>query len=415
GGLPFLALALLRGSECEQLLRDTHARLNSRSWGVGLLGFVPPELREEQLAAIATCKPPWALIAGGRPDQAAQLEAQGIPTYLHVPSPGLMRRFLKSGSRRFVFEGRECGGHVGPRSSFVLWGQMCEVIEEELASRHLEAKSLSLLFAGGIHDSLSSAMLSVMVAPLAARGVRCAALMGTAYLFTPEAIACGAILPEFQRQALACRRTTLLRTGPGHAIRCAETPYCSDFERERERLLEEGRSADEVTRALEWLNLGRLRLASKGIERAADDGTAPRLESRNESDQVARGMYMLGQVAVLHDRCQSIAELHEQVSDGARKWLEPHGQVPPHVAEPAPDPCDIAIVGMACRYPGARNMAEYWRNIMEGKSTITEVPESHWDWRLYFDPDPRARDKIISKWGGFLDDMEFDPVPFGIT
>ncbi|HEY6563177.1 MAG TPA: polyketide synthase, partial [Pirellulaceae bacterium] len=134
-----------------------------------------------------------------------------------------------------------------------------------------------------------------------------------------------------------------------------------------------------------------------------------------ESDQVARGMYMLGQVAVLHDRCQSIAELHEQVSDGAREWLELHGQSPPHVAEPAPDPCDIAIVGMACRYPGARNMAEYWRNILEGKSTITEVPKSHWDWRLYFDPNPRARDKIISKWGGFLDDMEFDPVPFGIT
>ena len=41
---------------------------------------------------------PFAIIAGGRPDQARELEAQGIPTYLHVPSPGLLRMFLKDGS-----------------------------------------------------------------------------------------------------------------------------------------------------------------------------------------------------------------------------------------------------------------------------------------------------------------------------
>ena len=67
-----------------------------------------------------------ALIAGGRPSQAAPLEAEGIATYLHVPSPGLLDRFLKDGARRFVFEGRECGGHVGPRSSFALWERQIE-------------------------------------------------------------------------------------------------------------------------------------------------------------------------------------------------------------------------------------------------------------------------------------------------
>ena len=113
GALPFLALALMRGDEVDALLTEATARLGDRPWGVGILGFVPPELREEQLACIRAHRPPFALIAGGRPAQARELEEQGIDTYLHVPSPGLLSLYLREGARRFVFEGRECGGHVG--------------------------------------------------------------------------------------------------------------------------------------------------------------------------------------------------------------------------------------------------------------------------------------------------------------
>src|SRR5262249_49270818 len=74
GGLPFLALALLREREVRTLLLQAYRLLGSRPWGVGILGFVPPELRTEQLAVVREVKPPFALIAGGRPDQAAGLE-----------------------------------------------------------------------------------------------------------------------------------------------------------------------------------------------------------------------------------------------------------------------------------------------------------------------------------------------------
>ena len=129
GGLPFIALALLRRPEVERLLEETARQVAGRPWGVGLLGFAPAGLREEQLAAVRASRPPFALIAGGRPDQAAELERDGIATYLHVPSPGLLDQYLRSGARRFVLEGRECGGHVGPRSSFILWEQACRVLE----------------------------------------------------------------------------------------------------------------------------------------------------------------------------------------------------------------------------------------------------------------------------------------------
>src|SRR5262245_18476428 len=224
GGLPFLALTLMSGAEVRELLRETQALLGNRPWGVGILGIVPPEVREQQLAVLREIPPPVALIAGGRPSQAHPLEAQGTLTYLHVPSPGLLDLFLRDGARRFVFEGSECGGHVGPRTSFALWeAQIARLLAQPTCD------DLSILFAGGIHDARSAAMVAAMAAPLAARGARIGVLMGTAYLFTHEAVEAGAIEPGFQHAAVACERTVLLETSPGHSTRCAETAYVDAF------------------------------------------------------------------------------------------------------------------------------------------------------------------------------------------
>ena len=81
GALPFLALALMRKADVEPLLAETKALLGSKPWGVGILGFVPLELRQEQLEAIRAYRPPFALIAGGRPDQ-ARVSRAGWDCYL---------------------------------------------------------------------------------------------------------------------------------------------------------------------------------------------------------------------------------------------------------------------------------------------------------------------------------------------
>ena len=185
-------------------------QLAGRPWGVGILGFVPPELRAEQLAAVREVRPPFALIAGGRPDQAAGLEREGIATYLHAPSPGLLDQYLQDGARRFVLEGRECGGHVGPRSSFVLWEQAVAVVGEAI-DRGIPAEQVSLVFAGGIHDARSAALVAALAGPLAVRGVKVGILVGTAYLFTREAVATGAIVPRFQDEVLRCDDDRLAR------------------------------------------------------------------------------------------------------------------------------------------------------------------------------------------------------------
>ncbi|MFF4233661.1 SDR family NAD(P)-dependent oxidoreductase [Streptomyces sp. NPDC001820] len=410
GGLPFLALAVMDGKDVRALLGETADRLAGRDWGVGLLGFAPDELRREQLAAVAGIRPPYAIIAGGRPAQAAPLEVAGTRTYLHVPSPGLLEQFLAEGARRFVFEGLECGGHIGPRAAFPLWE---EQIERLLACPY--AAELDVLFAGGIHDERSAAMAMAAAGPLAERGARTGVLMGTAYLFTEEAVAAGAVLPGFQRTAIECEATSLLRTAPGHATRCAATPYADAFTATAQRLRQDGAKGHEVWEELEKLNLGRLRIASKGLRRTGAD-----LAPVDEEEQRREGLYMLGQIATARTAATTVAALHTQVTEGATALLaERARQLRGLSAEDVRHddaPLDIAVVGMACRYPGADDLAGYWSNIVAGTDSVTEVPAGRWDTAAYHDPDPaRAGERTPSRWGGFLSPAPFDALAHGIA
>jgi acyl transferase domain-containing protein/NAD(P)H-dependent flavin oxidoreductase YrpB (nitropropane dioxygenase family)/NAD(P)-dependent dehydrogenase (short-subunit alcohol dehydrogenase family) len=416
GALPLIALALMREPEVDALLGDTSQLLGERPWGVGILGFVPPELRAEQLAVVRRYHPPFAVIAGGRPDQARVLEEDGIATYLHVPSPTLLHMYMRDGAKRFVFEGRECGGHVGPRTSFILWDSMVEALLAALPAK-ADPSEYHVLFAGGIHDDVSGAMVSALAAPLVERGVRVGALMGTAYLFTEEVVQSGAITGGFQQAALTCDSTVLLVSGPGQATRCLPSPFVDAFESEKRRLLELGLSNDALKNELEILNIGRLRIASKGLDRHpmyGEDPTAPKLAELSDDEQWQRGMYMIGQVAGLRHGVCTMRDLHRGVANGSAELLADLAS-DDGLDEPEPlAPADVAIVGLGCILPGAADLATYWSNILNKVDAITEVPESRWDWRNYYDPDRSARDKVYSKWGGFIDDVPFDPIAFGM-
>ncbi|MBP6743643.1 SDR family NAD(P)-dependent oxidoreductase [bacterium] len=415
GGLPFLALSLMRAADIEQLLQETTEKLGTMPWGVGLLGFVPPALRQEQMAVVDKFKPPYALIAGGRPDQAKAMEEAGTKTYLHVPSPLLLKSFIEMGSRRFIFEGKECGGHVGPRSSFVLWQSMIEVMLDAIGPRD-NASAFHVLFAGGIHDGLSAAMVATLTAPLSARGIKVGFLVGTAYLFTEEAVSSGAIVNKFQQAAIQCDQTVLLETGPGHSIRCIDSPYKEIFDKRRIELQGQNKSRDEIREELELMNLGRLRIASKGLSR----GKSSELATIPDDQQWQEGMYMIGQVAALHNKVLTVAELHHNISADGHNLLAQRAQR--EIADQILDYSNlnkhnqeaIAIVGMSCQFPQSNDVETYWTNILNKVDSITEIPKSHFDWQNYFDANPLARDKIISKWGGFLSDVVFDPAPYGI-
>ena len=413
GGLPMLALALMKGTAVRKLLSETTDRLHGKSWGVGILGFAPADLLNEQIAISREFKPAFALIAGGRPEQALALEESGVPSYLHVPSPRLLSMFLEHGARRFVFEGRECGGHIGPLASFVLWESMVDTLLAEVEKADY-AQDVHVLFAGGIHDSQSAAMVAALSAPLSAKGIKVGVLMGSAYLFTEEIVSSGSIVKTFQKQVLECEKTVGLETGTGHASRCGDTEFAKEFLKLKAKMLAEGKNADEIRDALEDLNLGRLRLASKGKERAGPEG---RISNVPVKRQVHDGMYMLGQVATLSSEVNTVERLHQSVSEGACDYIEQRmseATANEQTQGVTSNPSDIAIIGLGTYLPKAGDAHKYWNNILNRVDAITEVPSDRWDWRIYFDEDRNAKDKIYSKWGGFLDDMVFDPLHYGI-
>ena len=416
GALPFLALALLRKEQVQDLLQETKRQLGDRPWGVGILAFVPLSLRNEQLEIIRQVRPRFILIAGGRPDQVSTLEQEGIDTYFHVPSPRLLELFLEAGARRFVFEGRECGGHVGPRSSFVLWDAAIATVLRAVENG-VSPEQLHIVFAGGIHDSRSAAMVSAMAAPLAEKGIKVGVLMGTAYLFTKEAVKCGAVVPGFQETALGCDGTVLLESKLGHATRCADTAFAEVYRDTKRRLIAEGRPSEDIHRGLEDLILGRLRIASKGITRGDTSKGEGRYVNVEEARQQCDGMYMIGQLAALRTETTTIRQLHKNLCADSQKLLEKLQEPFPEVMPAQGDrekPFDIAIVGIGCLLPEAQSAQVFWRNLLEKVDAIREIPANRFDSVRYFDENRSARDRIYSKWGGFLDPIEFDPLKYGI-
>ena len=77
----------------------------------------------------------------------------------------------------------------------------------------------------------------------------------------------------------------------------------------------------------------------------------------------------------------------------------------------------IAVVGMACRFPGGANNPDlYWQILKNGVDTISEIPADRWNIEDYYDPNPDAPGKMYGRWGGFLDQVDqFDSPFFGIS
>ncbi|HNW43573.1 MAG TPA: polyketide synthase, partial [Elusimicrobiales bacterium] len=74
----------------------------------------------------------------------------------------------------------------------------------------------------------------------------------------------------------------------------------------------------------------------------------------------------------------------------------------------------IAIVGLGIIAPKALNKEEFWKNVLEGRNCISEVPADRWDWKLYFSEDHSAQDKTYSKIGGFIEGFKFDSIRYKI-
>ena len=68
----------------------------------------------------------------------------------------------------------------------------------------------------------------------------------------------------------------------------------------------------------------------------------------------------------------------------------------------------VAIVGLGAILPDAPGARAFWKNILDKRYSIAEVPPERWSIGSYYDPDPSAPDKTYSKIGGWVRGFTFD-------
>ncbi|MEP0791424.1 MULTISPECIES: type I polyketide synthase [Cyanophyceae] len=76
----------------------------------------------------------------------------------------------------------------------------------------------------------------------------------------------------------------------------------------------------------------------------------------------------------------------------------------------------IAIIGISCRFPGAKDKKAFWQLLRDGVDAITEIPSDRPNLLASYDPNPKEAGKMSARWGGFLEQVDrFDPHFFGIS
>ncbi|MFI1223258.1 MULTISPECIES: SDR family NAD(P)-dependent oxidoreductase [unclassified Streptomyces] len=137
---------------------------------------------------------------------------------------------------------------------------------------------------------------------------------------------------------------------------------------------------------------------------ASDSPAAPAAASPTAPDRAPGAAAPSGKWALLRSRGRTEAPAPEAA--------------PPPPAPRAPadrDDQDIAIIGLAGRYPQADDLDAFWDNLRHGRDSVTEIPARRWDHRPYWDPEKGKPGTSYSRWGGFMDGMElFDPLFFSI-
>ena len=408
GALPFFAVGSLPESLADKMLKD--GAENVPVFGAGLVGieaFNP--MVKKHLDMVKKYKAPYALFAGGIPSQAAELEKAGTKTYLHTPSVSMMENAIKSGCRRFIFEGGEAGGHVGMLSSLVLW----EDAVATLINKNYEVSDLYLVFAGGIATCFASFFISGLTSFLAARGAKIGIQVGTAYLFSDEIVETKCMKSQYRDIIIEQNETMVIGKSLGLASRTAPTEFARMMVETEAEMIRNKESLENRKRTFEKRNIGSLLIGAKGF---LPDFKNPGPEHYTWFDDEAhreKGNFLVGDGLAFFDGPVTIKKIHDRFFETKAtlyqnlNFLEIFSSPKNKIHD------EIAVVGVGCTLPHAHDPETLWENILEKKYSISPMPESRFDYELYYDPDRSAEDKTYTTLAGHIDDFEFDFDRFG--
>ncbi|MHA1611736.1 MAG: beta-ketoacyl synthase N-terminal-like domain-containing protein, partial [Promethearchaeota archaeon] len=435
GALPTFALGGLMGPEADQLLQKVaSSELSKRPYMAGIIGLeVIKARRDAQLLSIQNNRVPFTLIAAGTTHLAMHVISQGQRVFFHTPALSIFKDAMGNRIEFLILEGSECGGHIGMLSSWILWENVLEFLDSKRNSIIDSNKSkVNIIFAGGIMNATSSAMLAMMLGnhlDVINPGIQ----MGTAYLFTPEIISGNALSPVYQNLLLNHHSTSVIGSTVNTRARVLPTNFSQDtIQREIERVTK-GLNITKRKELYEKDNLGALRIASRAEiwnnDHRPGSGSTQFLPMESEK-QIEKGAFMTGDCISLRNTIISVSQLHEDLICGGRALL----QHPPkqfqflgnqHYKEKSQIllkenetetswDSRVAIIGLGGIFPDSPTIPQFWENILEGKYSITEVSPDRWDPLVYFNSDKSMPDKTYTKIGGFIKDFQFKSIKFRI-
>ena len=117
--------------------------------------------------------------------------------------------------------------------------------------------------------------------------------------------------------------------------------------------------------------------------------------------------YLLNELLV-----PSPAEASEPAPEQSRSPAEPIPAI-----NPAINPADpIAVISMACRFPGADSPEAFWEILCSLQDRVRTIPAERWEVDAFYDPQRPKAGKMYTRAGTFLDQVDqFDPLFFGIS
>ncbi len=409
GALPFLAVGSLPDFLAEPMLKRGAEEV--KNFGAGLVGieaFNPAIAKHMEM--VKKYKVPFALFAGGIPSQIIELEKAGTKTYLHTPSVSMLKNAMENGCTRFIFEGKEAGGHVGSLSSLVLWdAAITRLLQDDKAN----LSGISLIFAGGISTCFASWFISGIGARLAARGAAIGLQVGSAYLFTQEIIQTGAMKKRYQEILCKTDETVVIGTSVGLASRTAPTEFARITVNLEKEMIKEGKKLEERKRAFEKNNIGSLLIGAKGY---LPDFKRPGEKFYTWFDDAAqeeKGNFLVGDSLAYFHETVTIPQVHDRYFKAKETLYRNLGKLEVFSSHRNRVNDEIAIVGMGCILPGADTPEALWDNIMGKRYAIKEMPDHRIRKDLYYDPDKTAEDKSYTMLAGIVENYRFDQERFG--
>ncbi|XVV32840.1 SDR family NAD(P)-dependent oxidoreductase (plasmid) [Streptomyces sp. CA-100214] len=149
--------------------------------------------------------------------------------------------------------------------------------------------------------------------------------------------------------------------------------------------------------------------------RALGFNSVTAVELRNRLRE-ATGLTLAASLIFDHPNPAAVARHLRELATGA--GTDQSAAAPFALAPTAGDAEPIAIVGMACRFPGGVSTpGELWQLVLNGGDAVTPFPTNRgWDLDGLYDPDPEAKGRTYVREGGFLPEApDFDPEFFGIS